>query len=719
MTALIVFLPFILAAANWYLGERKLPDRIPDGIQAASSALILCLACLLILRVPEGQEFFRISGILSSGLSLRADGFRSVYALITAFMWSMTSLFAMEYFEEERENLNRYRFFMLFTLGVTEGVMLSADFMTAFVFFEILSFTSFTWVIHEESEAAIRAGYTYLFIAVIGGLLLFMGLLLLSDAAGTLVFSALKSAVDASPKKGQIFAAGILILFGFGAKAGMFPLHVWLPKAHPIAPSPASALLSGVLTKVGIYGILMTAAVLLSGSPLFGGIVLALGILTMFGGALLALLSVNLKRTLACSSMSQIGFILIGIGMYVLLCASGHSEEAPVAVFGIFLHMMSHSMVKLTLFMAAGVFVMDLGVLSLNELRGTGRRTPLLAAVFAVGGLGLSGVPLFSGYLSKILLHEAILEGIHVKAAGEMLLRGTEWIFLFSGGLTFAYMLKLFFCVFVEKKPDAELQSEKEKPLKEEPLKMRPRSNAARLFSALPVLLLGQPGIALNAASFMAGGAFAKDASLLLEGGFPGSFTAFSAENLKGSLISLSIGALLYLFVVKKVLYREGSYVNLWPESLDLEERLYRPLLTRVFPGILGGIASFFGNEFYKPLFTRYLPAFFGSVIAVYGENSILKKLCSLFLRVFLQLSHLVSDSLDALVLLLRRTLFREKKTEQSVVSFDRSFRVLRESIHNTAEPLLMNFTFAMLMTCLGILLILGSLMVMIFRGLF
>ena len=186
---------------------------------------------------------FSIGKILSGGLTFTTDGFRSVYAVVTAVMWAGTSLFAKEYFKEERENLNRYWFFVIVTLGATEGVMLSGDLMTAFVFFEILSFTSFTWVIHEETPGAVRAGYTYLFIAVIGGLVLFMGLALLQFSTGTLSFAELKEAAERSEEPGMVLAAGICILLGFGCKAGMFPVHVWLPKAHPVAPSPASALL--------------------------------------------------------------------------------------------------------------------------------------------------------------------------------------------------------------------------------------------------------------------------------------------------------------------------------------------------------------------------------------------------------------------------------------------------------------------------------------------
>ena len=267
LIAMVVFGPFIGAAAAAAIGKRN----EKAGEYAALFVTAVVLGLTLVLAGAAGLSLL-IPGILSgSGLTFCVTGFRAVYAVITAIMWVGTTLFSPEYFAHEKENLGRYKFFVLFTLGAVEGVMLSADLMTAFVFFEVLSFTSFTWVIHEETWAAIRAGYTYLFVAVIGGLLLFMGLVLLEHAAGTLSFAELSTALQGkgasadSLAQPQVLAAGILILLGFGAKAGMFPLHIWLPKAHPAAPSPASALLSGILTKVGVYGILMTALYVLAG----------------------------------------------------------------------------------------------------------------------------------------------------------------------------------------------------------------------------------------------------------------------------------------------------------------------------------------------------------------------------------------------------------------------------------------------------------------------
>ena len=667
MIAWIIFLPMVCGPLAFAAGLRR--EKLRDLIAVISCAAVLVLTLALPVVMPKEE----IGYILFKGLSFTTDGFRVIYAIVTAVMWMGTTVFALEYFKEERENLNRYWLFVLVTLGATEAVMLSGDLMTTFVFFEILSFTSFTWVIHEETREAIRAGYTYLFIAVIGGLVLFMGLLMLYHQTGTLRFDELFAAVQQAPNRTELFAAGFCILFGFGCKAGMFPVHIWLPKAHPVAPSPASALLSGILTKVGIYGILMTTMNVFCEEKLYGIVVLLLGVVTMFLGALLALFSVNLKRTLACSSMSQVGFILTGTGMYNLLMAEGSEEGAFVALSGTMLHMVNHSLIKLALFMAAGVVVMNLHILTLDDIRGYGRNKTFLKIAFALGALGISGVPLFNGYISKTLLHEGIVEGIHEAAWNPALLKCIEWIFLISGGFTFAYMLKLFICVFVEKNRDAARQA----AFDADSRCMNAASTASIFGSSLFMVILGQPFVMTHLAAFMTG-----NEEIL-------GFRAFTFANLKGGLISLTIGALVYLLVVKKVLYRDGSYVNLWPEKLDLENLVYRPVLT------------------------RWLPLIFGELAAVFGENKLLRPLAKGVLIFGAIIGRALSDSLDGLLILLRKTVFRQKSVPLPDAKRMNKFHKALLGTSETTDSLMSNFSFAMMMTCFGILIILGTLVVL------
>ena len=177
-------------------------------------------------------------------------------------------------------------------------------------------------------------------------MVLLMGIFLLYHETGTLMIHELAQACAGK----KLYAAALCMLVGFGAKAGAYPIHIWLPKAHPVAPAPASSLLSGILTKTGIFGILVISCQILSHDELWGAFILLIGVITMFLGALLALFSINFKRTLACSSVSQIGFILVGVGMLGLL-----GEHNTLAARGTFLHMVNHSMFKLILFLVAAV----------------------------------------------------------------------------------------------------------------------------------------------------------------------------------------------------------------------------------------------------------------------------------------------------------------------------------------------------------------------------
>ncbi len=742
---ILVFLPFVCGIAGYVIGRTSEKGR--DLFAVVSTFAELALSVWLLYLVLNGGQGvllnMEIPYVFSGGLSFRTDGFRGVYSLVTALMWAFTTLFSLEYFREERENLNRYYLFVLMTLGATEGVMLSGDLMTTFVFFEILSLTSCTWVMHEETKEAIDAGYTYLFIAVAGGLVLFMGLVLLQYHTGTLSYAELPGAVSEllsdpeTAKNGPaLLAAGICILFGFGCKAGMFPVHVWLPKAHPVAPSPASALLSGVLTKVGIYGILMTSLEVLIDHSAFGWIVLIFGTVTMLLGAVLALFSVNLKRTLACSSMSQIGFILTGIGMTILLtaqegsrwtAASGQAEaaageglsvlghHAAMAMSGTMLHMVNHSMLKLCLFCAAGVVVMNIHALDLNTIRGWGRNKWLLKIAFFLGVVGIGGVPLFNGYASKTLLHEAITSGIAaagegaaITASSAGILSVIEWIFLFSGGCTFAYMLKLFICIFVEKQKDPKKQEAYDRAGKGY---MNASSGAVIFLTSVLFVVLGQKPVFCRIADVMTG-----HAGVLEE------YHYLSFECVKGGLISLGIGAALYLFFIRKLLMKDGLYVDLWPEWLDLETALYRPLITSWIPGIAGKVLSIAAEN--KIIVS--IGSFHGKIIReiltdASGEDSedekgfrplgFIRRTGKGFLLVVMVILRAMSMGMDVLIVLMRRSFLRERIVTEETQRHLNAIQRRKSVIQDAYEPIVGNFSFALMLSCIGMLLILGVLM--------
>ena len=555
---------------------------------------------------------------------------------------------------------------MLLTMFATLGVFLAKDLFTMFIFFEVMSLSSYVWVVQEETEEALKVGVTYLTIAVIGGMVMLMGLFLLNHALGTLEIAELYQSVQSvwKEKSGQIYTAGFLMLFGFGAKAGMFPLHFWLPKAHPVAPAPASALLSGILTKCGILGILVLTAQVFVHDLTWGSVILTLGVFGMVVGAVLAVFSVNLKRTLACSSVSQIGFILVGVGMQCFL-----GEENALAVRGTFLHMVNHSLIKLLLFNLAGVIYMNTHALDLNTVRGFGRKKPFLMITFLMGALGIGGMPLLNGYVSKTLLHESIVEYIaHLTAHGHsaLLFQAIEWIFLFSGGLTVAYMLKLFVCLFMEKNSKLQEQYDAKSNY------MSVLSKLVLGISAAILPIMGAfPGMTMNKMADAVMG-FLRSGPLHHEVHY------FTWVNLKGGLISIGIGILVYFLVIRKVFMKNGNYVNLWPEKLDLEV---------IFSKLVWGMLAVLG------FVTKILDGFLSEWCTV--EN---------LLKGLNQLMKLPERLPEAMVGLLKRTVYKET-TERPELELVNKLHAQYDRKVDTLRLIGSSLSFGLLLACVGLIL--------------
>lgn len=544
--------------------------KLANYIAFAAEVLTLALVASMFAVPAGGLDECRFALVGGSGLSFAADGFRQLWALLICFAFSMSGLMCFEYLAHSHAHA-RYQTATLLTMAGTLGVFLSADFYTFFVCFELMSLSSWLWVLHEETDGAKYAADTYLAVAVLGGLVLLMGIFMLHIGFdGEPAFRLMGQMDYSGASRGLLFLTGGLMLFGFAAKAGLFPLHFWLPMAHPVAPAPASALLSGVLTKCGVLGMLVLATTLFKDTYRWGEVVLALGVVTMLLGAVLALCSVDLKRTLACSSVSQIGFIAVGVGLISLLGA-----ENALAVRGTVLHMVNHTLIKLVLFLAAGVFAMNRGTLDLNELRGAGKGNLPLMLAFLTGAWSVAGVPGGSGYLSKTMLHESIVEYTElVKRTGGVIvpeLHIVEWLFLISGGLTLAYMLKLFLTLFVaEPAPGGK------------PLHMSPATLAAL---AVPSAVLWALGLAAHP---LTDRLLDLSQSAWTEAVLPHTLAYFSLTNLSGAGISLAIGAAVYFFVARTLLRRDGELINVVPAWCDVEHNIYRPLLLRLLPSVAG-----------------------------------------------------------------------------------------------------------------------------------
>ena len=641
-------------------------------------------------------------------LRFATDGFRVVYALLATLLWIMTLLFSKQYFRGHK-HLARYFLFYGVTFGAVLGVFFAADLLTLFVFFEIMSFTSYVWVAQEETEKALRASKTYLAVAVIGGLTMLMGIFMLDHGLGTLTISELRTAATAflageggnfGNRQTYLYIAAGLLAVGFGGKAGIFPLHIWLPKAHPAAPAPASALLSGMLTKCGVFGMLLINCHLLFADGAWGKFVLVLGTVTMVLGAVSALFSVDLKRTLACSSVSQIGFITLGIGMISIMGGQG------IALQGTVYHMVNHTLLKLVLFMAAGVVYVNTHSLDLNTIRGYGRKHPFLAVAFAFGGLGLAGVPGWNGYISKTLLHESIVEHMHhLEVAGHQseigLFKGIEILFLFAGGLTLAYMLKLFIAIFIEK-GDGEKYDKK--------YSMTVLSTIAVCGSAMLLPLLGMTPDVI----FARIGAVAEEFLCPAEAlhGEAHAIHWLSFENLKGSAISVCIGIIVYAVVVRGLLMKnaEGKrvYVNRIPAWMDLEESVYRPVLLRLIPAIVTPVCRLLdclmdkmqGVAFVLALISRVFDTFVDGIVGLLKSTVFAPRKRKMSIWVGTKVTHMFGTVMDGVISVLNKTLFHNHPITKSFVSV---FAVSELEARQTFSLITGSVSFGLLLAALGL----------------
>jgi hydrogenase-4 component B len=410
-------------------------------------------------------------------LTFRVDGFGFLVALITSFIWLMATIFALEYMNHEK-NQGRFFLFFLLTLVGTVGVPLAGDLLSLLLFFELMSLASYVLVIHNQSKEAFSAGDIYLYLGVFGGMCLLTAMGLIYFNSGSLDFTSLVDLNHHGSGDNLMIIAMALLLIGFGIKAGMVPLHIWLPKAHPVAPAPASALLSGVMIKAGAYGIIRTLSMIyMPGNAMAGHekviteavgslwaqltasgyIMIWIGIITMFFGVCMALLQNNIKKLLACSSISQIGYIIMGAGVAAYL-----GYDGAMGLAGSTYHILNHAFFKSTLFLAAGAIAYLTGELDLSRLGGLRKKLPFTSLVVLIASLGIIGFPLFNGYASKTMLHHAIVEAYEHHHWLSLYL--AEKIFTITSAGTVCYFLKFLYFAFWRPAPDS-LNKIKSEPL--------------------------------------------------------------------------------------------------------------------------------------------------------------------------------------------------------------------------------------------------------------
>ncbi len=352
----------------------------------ASSVLIAVLD-------PPGFTICRITENIV--LYLEMDGLSRFFMLLMSLMWLVIGVYSAGYMKHENNEL-RYNVFYLLVLGTLMGLCLSGNVITMFFFFEAMTVLSVPIVLHKMDKEAIAAGKKYLYYSIGGAFTGLLGIFFAAHYCSTTDFI-MGGSLDISAvagNEGVLLAAVFLTILGFGMKAGLFPLHAWLPTAHPIAPSPASAALSGVITKSGVFCVIRFVFYIIGADFIRGTWVqyawMGLALLTILMGSVMAYREPMMKKRLAYSSVSQLSYILLGLS---LLDKNGF--------IGAMLHVIFHSVIKSALFMATGAIIMRTGRTNALDMRGVGKQMPLTLACFAIASLGLVGIPPTSGFLSK------------------------------------------------------------------------------------------------------------------------------------------------------------------------------------------------------------------------------------------------------------------------------------------------------------------------------
>jgi len=455
--------------------------RVFDVFVTLAAGLALAGVIALIPPVLAHSRIVGALPLLIGRIEFVADPIGVMFALAAALIWFCATLYATAWLREDPAPV-RFQVVSLVLLAANLGVVLAGDLLTLYLCFEALGIVALLLIVHEGTESARKAGVKYFWMTVCGGISLLAGILLFLGLTGSLEMAG--AAADGSV---IMWSAFVLMLIGFGVKAGMMPLHVWLPDAHPVAPPPASALLSAVMIKAGAYGIFRVLNTALTGRTLSGAatepwatasdmglVVLWLGLMTMSIGVILALGQQQAKRLLAWSSVSQMGFILTGLGAGAYL-----GDDGAMASAGGLMHVFNHGLFKGALFLGAGAVLLRTGTADMNRLGGLWRKMPVTFACMLIAAAGISGIPLFNGFVSKCMIHHGLV------AAGEHgggLLLAAEWIFLVTCAGTFACFVKFIGLVFLGKPATDRHASVRDAP---------PAMQAAMLAMVLPIVIIG------------------------------------------------------------------------------------------------------------------------------------------------------------------------------------------------------------------------------------
>ncbi|MCT4565547.1 MAG: proton-conducting transporter membrane subunit [Maledivibacter sp.] len=361
-------------------------------IGAVITLNLLFIITLLSINQSMGFHLIKINNLLD--IYFKIDKLGILFVLLASTLWIFTAFYSFAYMPHEGNEERFFLYFML-TLGVTVGIGFSGNLFTLYIFYEYLTLATFPLVIHSGSKEALRVGRKYLTYSFGGATLALLGIILIFTLTNSVTFVefGILQGLDLTNKE-LLLAIYMIMFIGFGVKAALVPLHSWLPAAM-VAPTPVSSLLHAVaVVKSGIFALIRVSYFIFGSEVLYGiggnHYIIILVILTILMGSLLALHQDNLKKRLAYSTVSQLGYILLGI---VLLNRK--------ALTGGLLHLVNHAVIKITLFFCVGAIYFMTGKKYIHEIKGIGKEMPITMGCFAVSAISLIGIPPTNGFVSK------------------------------------------------------------------------------------------------------------------------------------------------------------------------------------------------------------------------------------------------------------------------------------------------------------------------------
>ena len=416
------------------------------GVLAISAGCLLGLVDAGTKLFHPGDYAVSIDYLNTFALAFRMDGLSAFFLVVILAVSLLAALYSFNYMDDPKKSLGSAVNYLFFSLLIASmALVVTADNMISFLLsWEIMSLSSFFLVVYDYRSAENRkAGYLYFIFSQVGAMFIIAAFGVLYASTGSFGFAA-----AADLPQGTKIIVFALAFIGFGSKAGVFPFHVWLPHAHPAAPSHISAVMSGVMIKTGIYGILRLYTVLAPSGETFGAIVLIAGIVSGILGVVYALGQHDLKRLLAYSSVENIGIILIGLGIGMIGVASDQPIMAVLGFSGGLLHVLNHAIFKSLLFMGAGVVLKNTGTRTIDVLGGLIKRMKITGTTFLIGSLAISGLPPFNGFVSELFIYLGAFRGVALDRSAFVLSLAAIVGLAIIGGLAMALFTKVVGVVF-------------------------------------------------------------------------------------------------------------------------------------------------------------------------------------------------------------------------------------------------------------------------------